>query len=168
VIVAACLFLSAVEYLIPKPLPFLRIGLANLPLLVSLVLLRRRDYFLVALARIAGQGFVTGALFSYVFLFSAAGSAASALVMAGAHAALGRRLSLAGIGVLGALASNVVQLLLASALVFGRSAIYIAPPFLAVGTVSGFLLGLLAERFRERSRWFVRSSELAGAAEATE
>ena len=27
---AVCLFLASIEYLIPKPLPFLRIGLANL------------------------------------------------------------------------------------------------------------------------------------------
>lgn len=41
---ALCLFLVAVEYAIPKPLPFLRLGLTNLPVILSLQndLVRRR------------------------------------------------------------------------------------------------------------------------------
>jgi uncharacterized membrane protein len=41
-----------------------------------------------------------------------------------------------GISILGALASNLVQLTLARWLAFGRSAWLIAPPFLLVGLVS--------------------------------
>lgn len=33
---ALCFFLSAIEFVIPKPLPFLRIGLANVPLILAL------------------------------------------------------------------------------------------------------------------------------------
>ena len=33
---AFCLFLSAIEYMIPKPMPFMRIGLTNVPLLLAL------------------------------------------------------------------------------------------------------------------------------------
>ncbi|NBK25683.1 MAG: heptaprenyl diphosphate synthase, partial [Spirochaetia bacterium] len=35
-VAAATLLLSTLEYLIPKPLPFLRLGLANLPILLVL------------------------------------------------------------------------------------------------------------------------------------
>ena len=36
-ILGACsMFLSTVEYLFPKPLPFMRLGLANLPVLIGL------------------------------------------------------------------------------------------------------------------------------------
>src|SRR5574344_318813 len=76
-----CLFLSAVEYAIPKPLPFMRIGLANLPILLALPKLRGRDIFLLVVLKIAGQALISGTLFSYVFVFSAAGSLSSALVM---------------------------------------------------------------------------------------
>ncbi|MCK5201492.1 MAG: Gx transporter family protein, partial [Spirochaetales bacterium] len=31
---AFCIFLSTVEYLIPKPFPFFRLGLANFPIIV--------------------------------------------------------------------------------------------------------------------------------------
>ncbi len=36
---ALCFFLSAVEYAVPKPLPFFKIGFANLPILISLSVL---------------------------------------------------------------------------------------------------------------------------------
>ena len=33
---AFCLFLSTIEYMIPKPMPFMRIGIVNLPLMLAL------------------------------------------------------------------------------------------------------------------------------------
>ena len=36
---ALCFFLSAMEYMIPKPLPFLRLGLANLPIMLAVEVL---------------------------------------------------------------------------------------------------------------------------------
>ena len=69
-----CLFLSAVEYVIPKPLPFMRLGLANMPLVLALYVFGAKEILLLVLLKILGQGFITGTLFSYIFLFSAAGS----------------------------------------------------------------------------------------------
>ena len=42
---ALALFLATVEHVIPKPVPFLKLGLANLPLLVGLTVLRPREIF---------------------------------------------------------------------------------------------------------------------------
>jgi heptaprenyl diphosphate synthase len=64
------------------------------------------------------------------------------------------RLSLAGIGVAGAVASNGTQLVLARFLVFGPGVRFLIPPFLAAGLVTGLALGLFCERFRSRSRWY--------------
>ena len=32
------MFLSVIEYMIPKPMPFMRLGLAHLPILLSLLI----------------------------------------------------------------------------------------------------------------------------------
>jgi heptaprenyl diphosphate synthase len=152
-----------VEYLIPKPLPFMRIGLANLPVLVSLVICRPRETLLLVVLKVLGQGMVNGTLFSYVFVFSAAGSLTSGMVMLGAYQALRRHLSLIGICMLGAMASNLVQILLACQIVFGRSAFLIGPPFLLLGVVSGFLLGWFTQRFLERSTWVALQRQHASA-----
>ena len=110
---AICLFLASIEYVIPKPLPFLRIGLANLPLLLALDLFPASQFFVLLAIKILGQSLIQGSLFSFTFLLSLSGSLASGLVMLGARRVLRESTSLIGISILGALASNLVQLTLA-------------------------------------------------------
>lgn len=151
---AFALFLSTVEYLIPKPVPFMRIGLANLPLLVALGLLSAPEYVLLALLKVLGQSLVTGTIFSYVVLFSLGGTCASALSMYLIYHLFGRWVSLLGISIAGAMASNCVQLVLSRFILFGEAARFIAPPFLAMGLLTAILLGLFAEQFVARSAWY--------------
>ena len=150
---AVALFLATVEHVIPKPVPFLKLGLANLPVLVGLSVLRPREIFTLVALKIVGQGLVQGTLFSYIVLFSAAGSLASGATMLLLHRTLGPHISLVGVSIMGALASNLAQIGSARLLIFGESAWLIAPAFLITGTVSALLLGLFAERFVRRSRW---------------
>lgn len=156
-----CLFLSTVEYLAPRPVPFLRIGIANLPLLVGLELLSPAQLLLVALLKVIGQGLVGGTLTTFVFLFSAAGTFSSAVAMIAARRLAGPRMSLVGVSVVGALLSNLAQIGVAIGLdLLGPGAWVIAPPFLAVGTASSALLGWFAERFTASSRWLASVKEL--------
>jgi len=151
-----CFFLSAIEYLIPKPLPFMRLGLANMPLLLALDIFSPGEFFLLALLKILGQGIIGGMIFSHVFLFSITGTVSSALVMFGLRRLLGKkRLGFAGLGCAGAIASNCVQLLLARYLIFGPALRYLAAPFLASGLVTGIGLGLVCEYFCRHSVWYL-------------
>ncbi|MDR2376233.1 MAG: Gx transporter family protein [Treponema sp.] len=155
---AFCLFLSTLEYLIPKPLPMIRIGLANLPLLLALDLLSPRYFSLLVLIKITGAGIVGGTIFSYVFVFSLFGSLASALVMYSLRRlSAGSLLSLTGIGVAGAMCSSGVQLFLARFLVFGEGVRYLVPPFLGLSLLTGCTLGLFCEQFCRRSRWYQKA-----------
>jgi heptaprenyl diphosphate synthase len=150
---AICLFLASIEYIIPKPLPFLRIGLANLPLVLAVDLFPVPQFFILLGIKILGQSLIQGSLFSFAFLLSLGGSLASGVLMLAARRLLGKSISLVGISIIGALASNLVQLTLARYLVFGISAWMIAPPFLLVGLVSSCILGYLAQVYKERSTW---------------
>ena len=150
-----CFFLTVFEYLIPKPLPFMRIGLANLPLLLALDILTTKNFFLLALIKVLGQGIVGGTLFSYVFLFSIAGTFSSASVMYILRAlSRKKQTGFTGLGCAGAMASNTVQLVLARYLVFGPAIRYLIPPFLAAGFITGTVLGLACEFFCKRSKWY--------------
>ena len=153
---ACAVFLALIEHMIPKPLPFLRIGLANLPVLIALSVLRPRKLLLVVALKVLGQGLISGTLFSYVFLFSAAGSVSSALVMLAVSRLPDRAVSLVGISIAGGLASTAAQLALALLMVFGRGALFIAPVFLAVSLVTATALGLIARAFCARSRWYAQ------------
>lgn len=157
---AFCIFLSTVEYLIPKPFPFFRLGLANLPVLISLMIFKPKDILLLIGLKIFGQGLITGTLFSYIFLFSAAGSIASAAVMIVLVLLFKSVVSLIGISIAGALASNLVQLLFAKLFIFGESVKYIAPPLLTMGFISSLILGLLADKFIKKSTWLENRIEI--------
>jgi len=150
---ALCLFLSALEYLIPKPLPFFRLGLANLPILLGLRFLKTGDLISVLLLKIFGQALLNGTLASYVFLFSAAGTLISVLIMSGIYHLGGRHVSLIGVSLAGALASSSIQVLLAIAYIFGETARVIAPLSIGSSIAAGLLVGIFAERFVLKSTW---------------
>ncbi|AEF85572.1 putative heptaprenyl diphosphate synthase component I [Treponema primitia ZAS-2] len=157
---AFCLFLSTIEYLIPKPVPFMRLGIANLPLMLALDILPFGAFLLLLGIKVIGQALITGTLFSYIFLFSLVGTGVSALSMFGLRRLLGpKQMSLAGISVLGALLSNGAQLALARVFIFGEGARYITPPFLAMGLITGLALGLFCEYFIRRSHWYAAYSD---------
>ena len=155
---ALCLFLSAVEYAIPKPLPFLRLGLTNVPIILSLQMMRRRDTVLLILLKVLGQGIISGTIFSYIFLFSAAGSFASGLMMMVLYALCKTYISAVGLSMAGALANNVAQLVLARYLLFGENARYIAPILLITGLITGCALGIFTEVFMRKSQWYASLS----------
>jgi heptaprenyl diphosphate synthase len=136
----------------------MRIGLANLPLILALDLFPPGPFALLVLIKISGQALISGTLFSYVVLFSLAGSSVSALVMYSLRRFLGKnRIGFTGVGIAGAVLSNLVQLGLARALVFGEGVRFLAPLFLASGLISGGLLGFFCETFAARSRWYKRA-----------
>jgi len=150
-----CFFLSTLEYMIPKPLPFIRLGLANFPLLIALDILPFNYFALLAALKIAGQALISGTLFSYVFLFSLSGTTVSSLLMYALRKCLGeKKISLIGISASGAMAFNAVTLLMAYYFVFGKSIRYAAAPILALGIVTGTFLGFLCEYFIRRSKWY--------------
>jgi heptaprenyl diphosphate synthase len=154
---AFCLFLSTIEYMIPKPLPFMRIGIANLPLMLALDIFPFHVFLVLIAIKVLGQALITGTLFSYIFLFSLAGTLFSAVFMYGLRRLLGRnRISFIGTGTAGAMISNATQLALAWIFVFRNNVLYIAPPFLAAGVITGVVLGLFCEYFTGRSQWYAR------------
>ena len=151
---ALCLFLSAIEYAIPKPLPFLRLGLANLPLILSLKKFNSKEYFLLALLKILGQAFISGTLFSYIFLFSLSGTLASAVGMFFIYKIAGRFLSCIGISLLGSFLNVNAQLLCARYIMFGENVKYICPFLLIAGFITGLILGIFSNIFEDKSEWY--------------
>lgn len=153
---ALCLFMSAIEYAIPKPLPFIRIGLANLPIILALPIFSGKNYFFLVLLKIIGQGLISGTLFSYVFLFSFTGSFASAFVMWGLFQLFKKRknLSCVGISLAGAMCNSLAQILVAKFFFFGDKVSLIAPILLWVSLISGLLLGIFTQYFTKKSSWY--------------
>ncbi len=149
---ALCLFFATLEYLFPKPVPFFRIGLANLPILLSLNILPFPYLMLLALLKVLGQGLINGTLASYVILFSFSGTFLSLFAMYSVRRIPG--LSFIGISIIGAVFSNAAQVTLSILIVFGSNAGYIIPYFFTIGLISGTAMGIFANWFSVRSAWY--------------
>ena len=150
---ALCLFLSAIEYVIPKPLPFMRLGLANMPIVLALYVLKRKELCVLVLLKVIGQGFISGTFFSYIFLFSAAGSfAAAAMFLLWRFGKT--HVSSVGISLGGAFANTLAQIFMSRLMLFGDAVRFIAPVLLTGGFITGLLLGLITGMFMVYSRWF--------------
>jgi heptaprenyl diphosphate synthase len=132
----------------------MRIGIANLPLMLALDIFSFPEFLALVLIKVVGQALITGTLFTYIFLFSLAGTLLAALSMYALRRAFGRRVSFIGVGTLGAMMSNITQMALAWFFILGESARFIAPFFFAAGLITGVALGVFCEAFTMRSQWY--------------
>ena len=143
--------LYLIETALPRPLPFLRLGLANIPLLVLVATRNWRGAVVVALGKVALGGALSGMLFSPTTLLSLVGTTLALLVMWLASA---RRLglTLAGVSVAGAVAHNMGQLgMVWLVLVHSTRIFYLTPLLILLGIGTGLATGWLAHAFLEES-----------------
>ena len=159
---AFCMFLSTIEFMIPKPLPFMRIGIANLPLMLAIDIFPFPVFMVLTGIKILGQALITGTLFSYVFLFSLAGTVLAAISMYLLRRLLKPgRITFIGVSTAGAMISNISQMALAWFFLFGNSVRFIAPPFLLAGLITGITLGVFCEVFTRNSSWYSQRARRA-------
>jgi len=150
------MFLSTLECAIPKPIPFLRIGLANFPILIALDSMNIWHIILLATLKVIVQGIISGTIFSYISIFSIAGTLSSTLVMLLLHRAFFHRglISYCGISISGAIANNLAQIAVSYLILFGKNTFYIAPVLLVCSLITSPILGLFTTKFVENSRFF--------------
>lgn len=148
------MFLSMIEYAIPKPLPFMRLGIANMGIMLALYVLPIRQVLLLTLIKVLLQALISGTFFSYIFLFSFLGSFSSVFAMLLCKNIFKSKISFLGICLSGALANNLCQILLSYLIIFRSSTSYIAPILLISGFISSLILGLFTQKFVKTSIWY--------------
>lgn len=157
---AALCFLGAwAEYLLPKPLPFLRFGLANFPILIAAVLFSPKMFFSLSLMKIFCQGMVAGTFFSPIFLFSLCSSITSALItFILASLFFPTFISFVGMSLAGALGANLMQAFLAK-IILGFEFSAVALPLFTLGIVTSVALGFFADFFFRKSETVAKIQE---------
>ena len=137
------IFFAIAEHMIPKPLPWMRIGLANAITLYAFTILRPREVLLVVLSRTIASSLLVGSFLSVTFILSVTGALSSFAVMCLLYTCLRRWFSLVGMSVAGAVASNMAQLFVVNA-IFVQSSLsyYFVPILLGFALVGGVLSGL--------------------------
>ncbi len=146
ILAAAGVVVYVFEGLLPRPLPWVRPGLANVVTLVALELLGVWPAAIVALLRIVLSALLLGTFGNVAFLFSATGGACALAGMAGAHRWFKPPLSLVGVGLVGAFCHATGQLAVAWAFLVRSTAVFaIASSLLLSAALAGLVVGLAAQ-----------------------
>lgn len=148
VFTALALIFSYVETLIPFNLgiPGVKLGLANLIIVVALYKMRLSEAYLLSVVRVLLAGFIFGNYFSIIY--SLAGGLLSLTVMALLKKWGG--FSLQGISIAGGVFHNIGQLVVAAVVVETFSVTYYFPVLLVAGLLTGLVIGIVAEMMLKR------------------
>lgn len=142
---ALTLLFSYAELILPRILPFFRLGLANTVILIALDL-NFTSYLLLSILKATAASLTGGTLFSPFFMISLLQSLASALVMRLLYKVISKKLiSLYGISVAGSAVSAFIQILFTS-LYIGAGTFALLGPMLIFNTISGILTAFFCEK----------------------
>lgn len=144
--IALAVGLHTFEALLPNPLPWFRIGLANILALTALSLYGLRAMWTLSLSRILIGSLLLGNLLGPGFLLSLSGGIAACLLMSGGVLLLRRGIGLVGLSILGAAGHICGQLLMARLIVVQHQSIWLLLPLLLLFALgSGLVNGLVAD-----------------------
>lgn len=144
ILTALAMIFSYVEVLIPFHfgIPGIKLGLANLVVVIALYILKPAQVLSISIARIVLVSFLFGSMSS--MLYSFAGGIISFLVMLLLKKSRG--FSMMGISIAGGVSHNIGQLLMAAVVVESMSVFFYMPVLLVAGMVTGMLIGIVAKK----------------------
>lgn len=149
--IAYCALLSAVALLlgyverllaVPMVVPGMKLGLANVVVLLALYLFDAKTALGISLVRILLSGFVFTGFAS--FLYSGAGAMLSFLAMAAFQKT--KRFSMVYVSIIGGMSHNIGQMIFACIAVENIRLLYYLPILLVIGGATGFLTGVVGEK----------------------
>ena len=148
VFTALALIFSYVETLIPVHfgVPGMKLGLANLIIVIALYKMRVREAFLLSVLRVLLSGFLFGNYFSIIYSLSGALLSLSAMTLLKRAGGF----SVMGVSTAGGVFHNIGQLIAAMVAVETFSAAYYMPVLLVAGAATGFLIGAAADGMLKR------------------
>jgi len=158
-LVLIAVYLSLLETLIPKPFPWMKIGLANLSTLIALINFDRKMAFEVFVMRVLAQNIMLGTLLSPSFVISFGAGLLSTLFMILLFT-YKKYFSIIAISVASGILHNIMQLIIVYTLLFRgidiytRSVMLFLLIFLIMGALSGGVIGFIAYRYVEKKEKF--------------
>lgn len=157
-LVALAFIFSYIESLLPTSvgIPGVKIGLANMVVIVTLYTMGAAPAFALSLVRIVLTGFTFGNLASMVY--SLGGGMLSLLVMVIARKT--KLFSVTGVSVLGAVFHNVGQIIVAALVIENSSLFYYLPVLMISGVAFGIIIGVVGAMLIKRLSRFIRRQDI--------
>ena len=144
-LLALSVVLNIIESFIPVfngSIPGLKLGLANVVVLIVLYLYSWKDAVYISILRVFLVGIIRTGLFSVAFFFSLGGSFLSVIVMTLFKKT---KLSIIGISILGSISHSIGQILIAIILIQNVYIVYYVPWLLLFSIPTGILTGYLSK-----------------------
>ena len=142
---ALTLLFSYAEMILPRFVPFFRLGLANTVILLALDI-NFISFIILSVLKATAACVMGGTLFSPFFVISLLQSILSALVMRFLYKIVSKKaISMYGISVAGSAVSAAVQIVLA-ALYLGKGTYALLGPMMIFNTISGIITAFFAEK----------------------
>ncbi len=148
-LLAMAIVLNMVETLIPIFIPGVKLGLANIIILIMLYEFKPTEALIVNLLRIIIVGLIRSTLLSPTFLMSLTGGIFSYLLML--LFSRGKIFSPIGVSVLGAVGHTVGQIVIAIILLDTTAVVYYLPLIALLSVLTGVFSGILARAYLKRS-----------------
>lgn len=148
-LLAMAIVLNMVETLIPIFIPGVKLGLANIIILIMLYEFKPTEALIVNLLRIIIVGLIRSTLLSPTFLMSLTGGIFSYLLML--LFSRGKIFSPIGVSVLGAVGHTVGQIAIAIILLDTTAVVYYLPLIALLSVFTGVFSGILARAYLKRS-----------------
>lgn len=144
---AYALALHGFESLIPMPIPWFRVGLANIIAITTLMLFGFRAALMVTLVRTILASILTGSFLGPGFILSISGGVSSIVAAGLAFRLLPELFGPVGISLIGAFFHNIAQILIAYFLFIQKiePVIIITPFIIFIGTITGLVNGLASD-----------------------
>lgn len=150
---AFAVVLGYVESFIPSiGIPGVKLGLANLAVLLTLYYMGPIEGITVSIIRILIIGMFFGNLFS--ILFSIAGAVISYLVMVAIKKI--SKVSMITVGIFGGVFHNIGQMVVAIFVVDTYQVIYYLPVLIITGIITGAIIGAVGRMIYTRTKGFVK------------
>jgi heptaprenyl diphosphate synthase len=157
VLVAMAVALNVLERSLPSPLPWVRLGLANLLTLIAILTVGWRAGFVVTLLRVVIASLLFGGFFGPSFMLSLGGGLTATAVMSLMSRWVWVFYSPLAVSVAGAFAHGFAQVLvLRVVLVRTWEILYLLPWVLLPAVLSGVATGLLANLILLRRGKYLR------------
>lgn len=143
-LVALAIIFSYIEFLIPINLgvPGIKLGLANLVIVIALYIMNTMDVCLISILRILILGFMFGSGMSIIY--SIAGAVLSLIVMCIIKRIKG--FSIVGVSIAGGVCHNIGQIVVAMLVVETTGILYYMPALLVSGVITGAIIGIISKR----------------------
>ena len=147
-LVALAFIFSYIETLVPiyQGVPGVKLGLANIVVMIALYRLGAKDAFSLALVRVVLVGFTFGNLM--MMMYSLAGSILSCSSMIILKKS--NKFSMVGVSIIGGVMHNVGQIIMAILVLETIQLYYYLPVLIISGIVTGILIGILGAEIVKR------------------